>query len=67
MQAELFRLRALRPLTADGQRLVRGAVFAVDAAGAVELLRAGAAILVDDGDLQRLLQAAQHATCEQSN
>lgn len=61
MPAELFTLRAVRPLTAGGQRLVRGAVFAVDAAGAVELLRCGAAVLVDGRDLQRLLQVAQPA------
>lgn len=61
MQTESFRLRVLRPLKVGEQRLVRGSLFEADAAGAIELLRAGVAVLVDERDLQRLMRVAQPA------
>lgn len=54
-----FRLRALRVLRIDGRALVRGACFEAGAAAAAQLLRDGVAVLVDAGDLPRLVRQMQ--------
>ncbi|MCL4738098.1 MAG: hypothetical protein KJZ81_07810 [Burkholderiaceae bacterium] len=52
-----FRLRAVAALTVDRRRLVRGSQFEAGAATAALLLRDGVAVLVDAGDMPRLVRA----------
>lgn len=54
-----FRLRALRVLRIDGRALARGACFEGGAATAAQLLRDGVAVLVEAGDMPRLVRQLQ--------
>lgn len=53
----MFRLKLLRATSIGTRRMVAGAELQADAQSARELIEAGAARLVDDGDLPRLIQA----------
>jgi hypothetical protein len=57
-QRNTFELRTLRSLTMGARRVLPGSTIHVDAATAVELIRAGDARLVDDADLALLLDTA---------
>jgi hypothetical protein len=53
----MFRVKLLRSLVIEGRRWMPGAQLQADAAGAAELVLGGVAVLVDDADLPRLIEA----------
>jgi hypothetical protein len=55
--AALFDMRLVRSMKLDGRVVVRGTLLRVPVDHAHRLLVAGAAVLIDDEDLPRLIEA----------
>lgn len=53
----MFRVKLLRSLLIEGRRWMPGAQLQADASAAAEMVLQGVAVLVDDADLPRLIEA----------
>lgn len=60
--AALIQIRALRTVTLGTRRVLPGSTVHVDAMTAIELIRSGAARLVDESDMALLLEHQRPAT-----